>query len=75
MAIEPYSNESQTKWDRGEFQVMIQSPRSSNPIGFCDGDKSDEQQIHQRANREGVEVTIEKKVLKTGREVWTVLPV
>ncbi len=74
MAIEPHSNETQTKWDHGEFQVMIKSPRSRNPIGFCDGDKADEAQIHERAMREGTEVTIDKKLLKTGREIWTVRP-
>ena len=72
MAIEPHNNATQTKWERGEFQVMIKSPRVSNPIGFCDGEKADENEIHERAMREGAEVRIEKKDLKTGRQIWTV---
>ena len=72
MAIDPHSNETQTKWDHGDYQVMIKSPRSSRPIGFCDGDPADERQIVEQAMREGAEVEIDKKVLKTGREIWTV---
>lgn len=74
MTIIPHSNESQTKWDHGEFQVMVKSPTVSQPIGFCDGGKVAEDAIHQMAMREGAEVKIDKKVLKTGREIWTVHP-
>jgi hypothetical protein len=72
MAIEPTSNEAKTKWEHGEFQVMIQSPQSSGPIGFCDGHRADEEEILEQAMQEGAEVVIDKKKLKTGREVWTV---
>lgn len=72
MTIVAHSNESQTKWDHGEFQVMIESPTSRRPIGFCDGGEKAEQEIHEMAMREGAEVEIDKKVLKTGREIWTV---
>lgn len=72
MAIEPHNNETQTKWDHGEFQVMIKSPEMNRPIGFCDGDSADEQQIIEQAAREGAEVEIDKKTLKTGRQIWTV---
>lgn len=72
MTIQPHNNQTQTQWDRGNFQVMIKSPTSPNPIGFCDGEQADENQIHERAAREGAEVTIDKKLLKTGREIWTV---
>lgn len=75
MTIHPFTNETQTKWDHEEFQVMIESPSQSRPIGFCDGEPADEKQIHEQAAREGTEVEIEKKVLKTGREIWTVRPV
>lgn len=75
MAIEPHSNETQTKWDHGEFQVMIKSPQSSRPLGFCEGDKADEEEIVEQAMQEGAEVVIDKKRLKTGREIWTVRPV
>ncbi len=75
MTIEPHSNETQTRWDRGEFQVMIMSPQSSRPLGFCNGEKADEAEIQEQALMEGAEVVIDKKVLKTGRQVWTVRPV
>lgn len=74
MSIIAHSNESQTKWDRGQFKVMIESATSSRPIGFCDGGKEAEAAIHEMAMREGAEVEIDKKVLKTGREIWTVRP-
>lgn len=72
MTIIPHSNESQTKWDHGEFQIMIKSPTTTRPIGFCDESKKAEQAIHEMAMREGAEVEIEKKQLKTGRQIWTV---
>lgn len=72
MTIVTYSNESQTQWDRGQFQVMIESSTSSRPIGFCDGGQEAEAAIHEMAAQEGAEVEIEKKMLKSGREIWTV---
>jgi hypothetical protein len=51
---------------------MIKSPQARFPIGFCDGEPEDEAEIHEKAMREGSEVEIDKKVLKTGREIWTV---
>ena len=75
MPIERHSNETQTKWDHGEFAVMIMSSTLTTPIGFCDGTDSDEAEILSIAELEGVEVVIDKKTLKTGREIWTVRPV
>ncbi len=72
MAIVQHSNESQTRWDRGDFKVMITSPTSSQPMGFCDGTAADENEILEMAMDEGAEVVIDKKLLKSGREVWTV---
>lgn len=72
MAIHEHNNETQTLWDRGEFQVMLKTPESGRPIGFCDGDARDEEEVIEIALLEGSEVTIDKKVLKTGREIWTV---
>lgn len=72
MTIQPFSNETQTKWDHEEFQVMIMAEGNSRPLGFCDGDAADEQQIREQAANEGAEVEIDRKVLKTGREIWTV---
>ena len=73
--IVEHCNESQTRWDHGEFQVMLKSPNARQPIGFCDGGKKAEEAIHQRAMKEGAEVEIDKKKLKSGREIWTVRPV
>lgn len=72
MTIERHSNENQTKWEHGEFQVMIMSDTSSRPIGFCGGTAADEAEIAETANIEGADVAIDKKRLKTGREIWTV---
>lgn len=72
MAIEQFSNETQTKWDHGDFQVMIKTPENDRPIGFCDGKPTDEQEIREQALNEGAEIEIDKKVLKTGRQIWTV---
>ncbi len=72
MSIEPYSNETQTQWDAGKFQVMVMSPNLAAPIGFCEGTSMDEAEILETAQMEGVEVVIEKKTLKTQREIWTI---
>ena len=74
MSIQPHSNETQTLWDRGKFQVMIQSATTGTTIGFCAGTAADELEIQETAMREGAEVEIDKKRLKTGREIWTVRP-
>ena len=74
MTIERHNNETQTRWDHGEFGAMILSPENSTPIGFCAGTPSDEEEIIATATEEGVEVVIDKKRLKTGREIWTVRP-
>ena len=67
-----YSNETQTRWTRGEFKVQIQVPNSSRPMGFCDGTREDVAELESMAEAEGAhEVRIIKKILKTGREIWT----
>ncbi len=69
--IHPHSNETQTRWDRGEFKVQLNQPNNPRPIGFCDGSAADESALRERAELEGAEnVRIEKKKLKTGRETW-----
>ncbi len=71
--IYPYTNETQTRWDRGELQVQLLVPTSTRPIGFCDGIDADEAEIRAQAEEEGAEgLRIARKVLKTGREIWTV---
>ncbi len=70
--IHEHSNATQTQWDKGEFQVMIKNDESDRPLGFCDGTAEDEEYIYEQAMMEGGEITIDKKALKTGREIWTI---
>ena len=70
--IYPYDNGTQTRWDRGEFQVQLLLAGQTRPFGFCDGTESDLAELRTRAESEGADdVRIERKPLKTGREVWT----
>ena len=70
--IHPYDNASQTRWDRGEFKVQLNLPNNSRPMGFCDGSPEDEAELRSIAESEGADdVTIDKKHLKSGREIWT----
>ena len=70
--IHPYDNSTQTRWDRGEFKVQLNQPNNSRPIGFCDGSPEDVTELLSIAEAEGVDdVKIHKKILKTGREIWT----
>jgi len=70
--IHPYDNAAQTRWDRGEFQVQLNLPNNSRPMGFCDGTPEDVAELTAMAEAEGVDdVTIHKKRLKSGREIWT----
>ena len=71
--IYPYTNDTQTRWDRGELHTQLMVPNNTRPIGFCDGTDADEAQIREQAEEEGAEdLRIERKVLKTGREIWTI---
>lgn len=70
--IHPHSNETQTRWDHGDFKVQLNQPNNPRPIGFCDGSAADESELREMAELEGAEdVRIEKKKLKSGRETWT----
>jgi hypothetical protein len=70
--IHPYDNATQTRWDRGEFKVQIKQPNNPRPVGFCDGSPEDVAELLSIAEAEGAEnVKILKKILKSGREVWT----
>jgi hypothetical protein len=70
--IHPYSNETQTRWDRGEFKVQLNQLNNSRPIGFCDGSEADLAELQEMAESEGSdEMRIDKKILKSGREIWT----
>lgn len=69
--IHLYSNETQSKWDKGEFKVQLLLPETTRPMGFCDGTAADLAELKAIADAENASMTIEKKVLKTGREIWT----
>lgn len=70
--IHPYSNATQTRWDKGDFQVQLVISGNSRPMGFCDGSREDLEELASIAESEGAgEMQIHKKVLKTGREIWT----
>ena len=70
--IHPYDNSTQTRWDLGEFKVQLNQPNNPRPIGFCDGSPEDVTELLSIAEAEGVDdVEIHKKILKTGREIWT----
>lgn len=70
--IYPYDNETQTKWDHGELAVQLLVAGNPRPIGFCDGSEADVAELRAMAESEGAEsADIKKKVLKSGREIWT----
>ena len=70
--IHAYDNDTQTRWDRGEFKVQLVLPNNPRPIGFCDGSSEDVAELLAIAEVEGaVDVKIHKKLLKSGREIWT----
>ena len=72
--IYTYDNASQTKWDRGEHQVQLMVPTQAGPIGFCDGTDADIAELRSVAESEGAEsFEIQRKTLKSGREIWTLL--
>lgn len=70
--IHPYDNASQTRWDHGELKVQLMLPNSTRPMGYCDGTEADLAELRALAEAEGADqATIHKRVLKTGREIWT----
>jgi hypothetical protein len=69
--IHPFSNATQSKWDKGEFKVQLLLPETSRPMGFCDGTAADRAELEAIADAENSSMEIEVKVLKTGREIWT----
>ena len=71
--IHTYSNETQTRWDRGEFKVQLVQSNNPRPIGFCDGTGADADELRAIAEAEGAdEFLLQKKTLKSGREIWTI---
>ncbi|MCB9742259.1 MAG: hypothetical protein H6741_18910 [Alphaproteobacteria bacterium] len=71
--IYPFSFENQRLWSRGELQVQLMRPGETRPLGWCDGTEEDEAELLAIAESEDLdELPISKRVLKTGREIWTV---
>lgn len=74
MAIYEHNNQNESLWSKGQYQVMIKTPQSERPFGYCDGTNEDEASLIATAESEGMEqVSIMRKPLKTGREIWTVM--
>jgi len=70
--IYPYGNDTQTAWDRGQYKVQLNVPDNSRPIGFCDGSQEDISELTSMSQSEGAsDLRIERKLLKSGREIWT----
>ena len=70
--IHPYNNATQPRWDRGEFKVQLNLPNNPRPMGFCDGSPEDVAELLAIAEAEGADdVRIQRKRLKSGREIWT----
>ena len=70
--IHPYDNSTQKRWDRGELKVQLNQPNNPRPIGYCDGSPEDVNELLSIAEAEGVyDAKINRKILKTGREIWT----
>ena len=68
----PHDNNTQTRWDKGDYKVQINTPNSTRPMAFCDGSEGDIQELKTMAESEGGEgIRIEKRQLKSGREIWT----
>ena len=74
MAIQPYNTNAENTWNKGGYRAMIRANGSERPFGYCDGNAEDEAALIAMAEGEGLEaVRIDKKSLKTGREVWTIV--
>ncbi len=71
--IHPDNNKNLARWDRGELKVKVLVPTSDRPVAYCDGTEEDEAEFRAIAESEGAELPkIQRKVLKTGREIWTI---
>jgi hypothetical protein len=71
--VHPYTHTSLAQWENGDLKVKIVVPTSERPVAYCDGTEADEAELRSIAEAEGTELpTIRRKVLKTGREIWTI---
>ncbi len=70
--IHPYNSSTQKRWDRGELKVQLNQLNNPRPIGYCDGSPDDISELLAIAEEEGArDAKISRKILKTGREIWT----
>ena len=70
--IHRYSDTALRKWGRGEFKVQLDVPNQQRPYGYCDGLPEDEAELRSLSDGEGeAALEIRKRILKTGREIWT----
>ena len=71
--IHPYDSKSLALWEHGDLKVKILVPTNERPVAYCDGTAEDEAELQAIAEAEGAGTpTIHRKVLKTGREIWTI---
>ena len=70
--IHKYNAKSLSMWNHDELKVMLLLPGQTRPMGYCQGSDQDEQELRDMAEAEGVDdLKIHKRLLKTGREHWT----
>ena len=70
--IHLYSDDAMRRWNRGEFKVQLDVPNRQKPLGYCDGLPEDEEELLAMSEGEGEHaLEIHKRILKTGREIWT----
>lgn len=70
--VHPYSLKTQHMWDRSELLVQVLVPGNERPIAYCDGTDEDIEALREIAEAEGVDMpVIHRRILKTGRQIWT----
>jgi hypothetical protein len=70
--IRPYTDEELRRWNKGEYQVQLDLPGRPRPMGYCDGTAEDEAALVAMSEEEGeYALEIHKRVLRTGRQIWT----
>jgi len=72
--VHRYTFELERRWNRGELQVRLERPGMTRPLGYCDGTPEDEEALQAIGREEGLDedMPISKRILKTGRQVWTI---
>ena len=61
------------RWNRGELQVEVRVQGHDRPVAYCDGTEDDVRALEHIAEAEGTELpVIHRRVLKTGRQIWTI---